>query len=206
MKKLQDYIKRRLPRHQWRLLREVPTWEGVLYYDPFDFQFDRPLTFFRRLYCRELKEDIIYPMKVFETDVQTSYRNRGSKRKPMFRRQIKFAFGGKKNYINCSTLTMLCYTGFAIADPRHYVVMHMDENCLNDRPSNLHMGTQKENMRMSTAHFRYLHSKEHMMVLKRGRETQARKRRVEKMKVKEGLTPDPSPVGEGGAAKPRALR
>ncbi len=186
MKKLQDYIKRRLPRHQWRLLREVPTWEGVLYYDPFDFQFDRPLTFFRRLYCQQLKEDIIYPMKTFEVDVKRCMRNRGSKCKPMWRREIKFTFGGKKQNICCSTLTMLCYMGFAIADPRHNVVMHMDEDCLNDRPSNLQVGTQKENMRMSTANFRRMHSKENMMVLKKGRETQARKRRVEeKLKIKE---------------------
>ncbi len=191
MKKLRDYIKRRLPLHQWRLLREVPTWEGVLYYDPFDFQFDRPLTFFRKVFCQELKEDIIYPVKVHLKDTNRSMRNHGSKCKPMWRREIKFNFRGKMKYINCSTLTMLCYMGFAIADPHHNVVMHMDEDCLNDRPSNLHVGTQSENMRMSTANYRNIHSKEKMMQLKKGREkaAQARKRRVEKMKAKEGLTP-----------------
>ena len=62
MKKLPDYITRRLPKSQWNKLRDVPTWEGVLYYDPEDFKLDRPLTFYRRMYCWQLHEEIIYPM------------------------------------------------------------------------------------------------------------------------------------------------
>ena len=59
MKKLPDYILRRVPRSEWNKLRDVPTWEGVLYYDPEDFKLDRPLTFYRRMYCWQLHEEII---------------------------------------------------------------------------------------------------------------------------------------------------
>ena len=42
-KPLPDYIVRRLPRSRWKALEEVPTWNGVLYYDPEDLRLDRPL-------------------------------------------------------------------------------------------------------------------------------------------------------------------
>ena len=35
-KPLPDYVVRRLPRSRWKALEEVPTWNGVLYYDPED--------------------------------------------------------------------------------------------------------------------------------------------------------------------------
>jgi hypothetical protein len=156
MKKLPDYILRRLPRHHWKLLRDVPTWEGVLYYDPLDFELDRPLTFYRRLYCWQLHEEIIYPMWAHESDVNRSHRKRGSKRKPMYRRWISFKwqpnllFGKDQNKVlYCHQLTMLCWMGFAIADPRHWVVDHIDGNPLNDRPSNLQVISQSENCRRS---------------------------------------------------------
>ena len=46
-KPLPDFIQRRIPRHLWNTLHPVPTWEGVLYYDPLDFQLDRPLRFLK---------------------------------------------------------------------------------------------------------------------------------------------------------------
>ena len=153
--KLPDYILRRLPRHQWKLLREVPTWEGVLYYDPLDFQLDRPLTFYRRLYCWQLATDIIYPLRVHKTNCKHSAIKRGSKCKPMYRRYISFNWKpnlpgkGKFKTLFCHKLTMLCLTGFAIADPRHWVVDHIDGNPLNDRPSNLQVISQSENLRRS---------------------------------------------------------
>lgn len=155
-RKLPDYILRRLPRHHWKLLREVPTWEGVLYYDPLDFVLDRPLTFYRRLYCWQLATDIIYPLKVHKMNCQLGYIKSGSKRKPMYRRYITFhcrsnllwGLGGFKT-LYCHKLTMLCLTGFAIADPRHWVVDHIDGNPLNDRPSNLQVISQSENCRRS---------------------------------------------------------
>ena len=156
MKKLPDYILRRVPRSEWNKLRDVPTWEGVLYYDPEDFKLDRPLTFYQRMYCWQLHEEIIYPMRVYKTNSVYSLIKHGSKRKPMYRHCIKFKWlpnllQGKcrEKVLNCHKLTMLCWMGFAIADPRHWVVDHIDGNPLNDQPSNLQVITQSENSRRS---------------------------------------------------------
>ena len=159
MKKLPDYILRRVPRSEWNKLREVPTWEGVLYYDPEDFKLDRSLTFYRRMYCWQLKEEIIYPMRVYETNTKAGYIKRGSKCKPMYRRFVMFCWqpnlqlgrGSTKNLM-CHKLTMLCWMGFAISDPRHWVVDHIDGNPLNDQPSNLQVISQSENLRRSEKH------------------------------------------------------
>jgi hypothetical protein len=156
MKKLPDYILRRLPRHHWKLLRDVPTWEGVLYYDPMDIVLDRPLTFYRRVFCPELDDEIIYPLRIHKTNSDHSYIKHGSKHKPMYRHFISFNWlpnlllgKDRMKNINCHTLTMLCLTGFTIADPRHWVVDHIDGNPLNDRPSNLQVISQSENCKRS---------------------------------------------------------
>ena len=148
-KALPDYILRRVPRHLWNTLLPVPTWEGVLYYDPLDFKLDRPLTFYRRLHRRGAKADFIYPLKVFEKDVERSHSKQGKNSQPMLRREVVFNYDGKFVHILCHQLTMLCYFGFAIADPRHWVVDHIDGNPLNDRPSNLQVISQSENCRRS---------------------------------------------------------
>ena len=155
-KPLPDFIQRRIPCHLWNTLRPVPTWEGVLYYDPLDFELDRPLTFYRRLFCWQLNEEIIYPLKVYQTNTQSGRIKRGGKNKPMFRRYIHFYWQpnpllvkGKIIHLYCHKLTMLCWMGFAIADPRHWVVDHIDGNPLNDRPKNLQIITQSMNLKRS---------------------------------------------------------
>ena len=142
---------RALPRHQWNTLCPVPGWEGVLYYDPLDFQLDRPLRFFRRLRHRRFRADILYQLAVSTKDSTQTDRKRGSNKKPMLRRFINFRHKGKVVNLYCSQLTMLCLTGFAIADPRHHVVDHVNGNCTDDRPSNLQVITQSENLRRSPA-------------------------------------------------------
>ena len=44
---------------------------------------------------------------------------------------------------------MLCLTGFAICDRRHWVIDHKNNNTLDDRPSNLQVITQRENLARS---------------------------------------------------------
>ena len=156
-KPLPDYILRRLPRHHWKLLRTVPfPWEGVLYYDPLDIELDRPLTFYRRMFCWQLNEEIIFPLRVYQMNNESSHQKRGSKCKSMYRRYVKFEWAPKylhgrrrTEHLFCNQLTMLCLTGFAIAEPRRYVVDHIDRDTLNDRPSNLQTISQSENCRRS---------------------------------------------------------
>ena len=145
-----DYIARRLPRHHWKLLRPVPAWDGVLYYDPLDIQLDRPLTIFRRLNHRRLGE-IRYPLMVYTEDRQISNRKKRMTQRPRFQRTIKIYYKGVTVHLTCSQLTMHCIMGFTIADPRHWVVDHINGDSTDDRPSNLQVITQSENCARSEA-------------------------------------------------------
>jgi hypothetical protein len=147
-KTMPDYIARRLSRHHWKLLRPVPAWDGVLYYDPLDIQLDRPLTFYRRLHHRRLG-DIIYPVKSWKKDVKIWQRKHGCNAKPMFREYITITRKGTKIHLYVAQLTMHCIMGFTIADPRHWVVDHIDGDSMNNRPSNLQVITQSANLRRS---------------------------------------------------------
>ena len=145
---MEAYTERRLPKHHWKLLRPVPAWDGVLYYDPLDIQLDRPLTFYRRLHHRRLG-DIIYPVKTETKDVKIWQRKQGIRAKPMIREYIKLKRKGTLIHLSTAQLTMHCMMGFTIADPRHWVVDHIDGNTLNNRPSNLQVITQSANLRRS---------------------------------------------------------
>ena len=208
MKKLPDYILRRVPRSEWNKLRDVPTWEGVLYYDPEDFKLDRPLTFYRRMYCWQLHEEIIYPMRVFKTNTQLSRIKRGSKRKPMYRRYVMFKWqpnlllgkGSTKN-LYCHQLTMLCWMGFVISDPRHWVVDHIDGNPLNDQPSNLQVISQSENCKRSEKVREHARKTQKLSVeLNRGLNNQQRHEAALKRKAeRERLLADPHALSVASA-------
>ena len=122
-------------------LQWVPTWEGVLQWAPDDLRADRPLRFWHVFYNRRLKRTIRTRLKGgVKVTGKTAIHHR------IF---LVFLHKGKMNNLQCSILTELCRTGFAIADRRHWVVDHIDGNPMNDRPSNPQVISAHENIRRS---------------------------------------------------------
>ena len=122
-------------------LEWVPTWEGVLQWAPDDLRADRPLRFWHVYYNRRLKRTI----RVLLHASMISY----GKGRIDRRRYIVFNHKGKSQSLKCSVLTQLCRTGFAIADRRRWVVDHINGNPSDDRPSNLQVISQRENLKLS---------------------------------------------------------
>lgn len=149
-------------------LVDVPTWEGVLQYDPEDIRADRPLTFYRTRRRRAKDGRMVtlrYPLAVEKEDSQVCQRRKkGYNFKPKIRRRLQFVHKGENTHLYCSYLTVLAVTGFAVVDRRHWVVDHINNDCTDDRPSNLQVISQRENCRRS---------KEIMESIKKARQRQA---------------------------------
>ena len=125
-------------------LEWVPGYEEHLQYAPYDLQHD---CFLRLWHTFRSKA---YGGKRMRKEIKatlTRFRHDRHKLRP--RALFKVFIEGKMMYMFRSRVTMRCLTGFAIADPRHWVVDHEDGNTLNDRPSNLQVISQRENLRRS---------------------------------------------------------
>ena len=119
-------------------LQWVPTWEGVLQWAPDDLRADRPLRFWHVFYNKRLKRTVrvrLHAIPRLSCCVCMKMRN-----------TIKFWHKGKRVQLHASNLTEMCKTGFAIADRRHWVVDHIDNNPMNDSPSNLQVISARENV------------------------------------------------------------
>ena len=130
-----------------RGLEWLPSYVGILLYDPEDIKEDRPVRLWHYTKNRRFGDKpVLYELK----PILYKYGHKGCERHQQ-RPRLEFHFKrhGQTYHLYRSHVTMLAYMGFAIADRRHWVIDHKDGNTLNDRPSNLQVITQRENCHRS---------------------------------------------------------
>jgi len=125
-------------------LEWLPTWEGVLMYDPEDLKNDRPIRLWHVVKHKRFgNKKVCYEVK------PTLRRFRHSRNSQRPRARLAFNHHGKMIGLYRSHVTMLALVGFTISDHRHWVIDHVNGCTLDDRPSNLQVISQKENCRRS---------------------------------------------------------
>ena len=152
-------------------LEWVPLWEGKLKYCPDDLKNDVPLRFWHCYYHKQMKRWVcneVNPSVVWTN----SYRGK-------YRRRLHFKHHGKLIDVYCSYLTIKTFFAFEPTDRRRNVVMHLNDHQMDDRPSNLEWGTQKENMAMS----RKCKEMNRLEPAERHRVAEARQKRIEKLRL-----------------------
>ena len=124
-------------------LEWVPTWEGVLQYAPVDLKEDRNIRIWHTFRSKNFGGRCV---RIQLRPNLPVYQGRNIQRR---RAEFIFRDKGALIHLRRSRLTMLCLTGFAIVDRRHWVIDHKNNNTLDDRPSNLQVITQRENLERS---------------------------------------------------------
>ena len=124
-------------------LEWVPSWEGVLQWAPEDLKADRCLRLWhtfrsKRFGGRRIRIQLRPSLPVYQGCLIQRRRA-----------EFKFRHKGEQIHLYRSHLTKLCETGFAIADRRHWVIDHQNSITLDDRPSNLKVISQCENLARS---------------------------------------------------------
>ena len=125
-------------------LEWLPTWEGVLMYDPEDLKNDRPVRLWHVVkHERFGNKTICYEIKpTFDGGYYQKKRSQGLAPRCIF--QIRHQ--GRQVILLRAHATMLAYFGFAPSDRWEWVIDHINCNTLDDRPSNLQVIPRRENI------------------------------------------------------------
>ena len=126
-------------------LEWLPTWEGVLMYDPEDLKMDRPVRIWHVITRKSKRHGVqrtCYELKPC-LDSCNYKKNNPDNLRP--RCEYIFSHYGRKVHLYRYHATLLAYFGFKPVNPKLWVADHYDKNTLNDRISNLSYIPQREN-------------------------------------------------------------
>ena len=135
-------------------LEWLPTWEGVLMYDPEDLRQDRPVRIWHVVTRKSKRHGVQRLRYELKPTLKINSNNYKKNNPNSLRPRCRYSFLHKGKMIDLYRYhaTMLAYFGFEPENPRLWVADHYDNNTLNDRPSNLRYIPQRENLSRSKAY------------------------------------------------------